>query len=290
MRLRLTMIAGVIAGLFLTTNLFGQAQITTKKEKIKDFPTKVTKVVLTGDTVFDEVLQDCVSSSWTVSPYEFCTMADFEGLKANPAFYFLITAKTQFKNDEMPSLETLNLIKGGEGADKSISDMIELVSFPLRSVAEPSGRELVFLPAMVKCIQEKALNMISSEVKAYTTSLIVSPRTFSQLWNKQIHFCRNDIAPQVSASVLNSLDEDIIIESDSDTADQVFEDCDYNAVVSYVIAPSDPENGSMCYKMLFGADTHELLYFNRHKISSSKGAGFLSADLKAINKIRKKKN
>lgn len=290
MKLRLSTIAGVIAGLFLTTSLFGQAQITTKKEKIKDFKTKVTKIVLTGDAVFDEVFQDCISSSWTVSPYEFCSRADFDGLKANPAFYFLIVTKEQLKNEEVPGIESLSLIKGGEGADKTISDMIQLTAFPLRSAAEPSGRELVVLPVMIKAIQEQALEVTSSEVKAYTSTLSVSPKTFARLWNKQIHFSKDDIAPQVSAKVLGSLDPDMFIESDSETTDQVFEDCEYNAVISYVVAPAEPVSGSICYKMLVGADTHELYYFRKHKITATKGSGFLSSDLKLISKVRKKKN
>ena len=38
-----------IAGTLVTTEIFGQVQITTRREKLKDFTSKITKVVLTGD-------------------------------------------------------------------------------------------------------------------------------------------------------------------------------------------------------------------------------------------------
>ena len=58
-----------------------QAQINTKKVKIGDFTQKTTKVVLTGNAFYDGALQDEVAAKWRVSPYEFCTIEDFDILK-----------------------------------------------------------------------------------------------------------------------------------------------------------------------------------------------------------------
>ena len=80
-----------------------QAQIDTKKVKIADFPEKVTKIVLTGSDFFDLALQDDVAATWRVSPYEFCTIEEFEALKADENFYFLITTKDQFRRESAPS-------------------------------------------------------------------------------------------------------------------------------------------------------------------------------------------
>ena len=54
-----------------------------------------------------------------------------------------------------------------------------------------------------------------------------------------------------------------------------------------MVAPSEPVNGSICYKMLIGADNHELYYFKKHRITAKMGKGFLSSDLKAIKTLRK---
>ena len=70
--------------------------------------------------------------------------------------------------------------------------------------------------------------------------------------------------------------------------DKVFDAGEVNTVVSYVVAPDVPVDGSVCYKMLIGSDTLELYYFKKHKITSKNGKGFLASDLKAIKSIRKR--
>ena len=95
-----------------------QAQIDTKKVKIGDFTQKITKVVLTGSAIYDGVLQDEVASRWRVSPYEFCSLEEFNSLKDSDKYYFLITTKGQFKKEVEPSLQFLTLVKGGSKATK----------------------------------------------------------------------------------------------------------------------------------------------------------------------------
>ena len=67
----------------------------------------------------------------------------------------------------------------------------------------------------------------------------------------------------------------------------MFSDGTYNAVISYVVAPSEPVNGSVCYKLLIGADNHKLYWYKKHRISARSGSGFMPGDLRAITQIRK---
>ena len=69
--------------------------------------------------------------------------------------------------------------------------------------------------------------------------------------------------------------------------DKVFTDGTYNAVISYVVAPTEPVNGSVCYKLLIGADNHKLYWYKKHRISARSGRGFLTGDLRTINQLRK---
>ena len=86
MRRFIQIITWTIIGLFLTTDAFGQAQITTRREKLRDFTSKTTKVVLTGDEFLDEALKESVAATWTVSPYEFCTNDEFQSIKTKTDF------------------------------------------------------------------------------------------------------------------------------------------------------------------------------------------------------------
>lgn len=284
MRRFIQILALAIAGLLLTTDALGQAQITTRREKLKDFTSKTTKVVLTGDEFLDEAVKESVAATWTVSPYEFCSNEEFQNLKGNADFYFLMVVKGQFRRESEPGIDMLTLVKGGEGADKSINDMFEVVSFPLRSTEDPSGREFVLLPAFLKIIQDHTISLTDTEMKAYSN---IGAKDSKRLRIKRIFFWAEDFAPQVDEQTKRSLDEDILIKEDEDEVDEIFSEGTFNTVVSYVVAPSEPVNGSICYKMLIGSDNHELYYFKKHKITAKSGKGFLSSDIKSIKLLRK---
>ena len=284
MRRFIQILALAIAGLLLTTDALGQAQITTRREKLKDFTSKTTKVVLTGDEFLDEAVKESVAATWTVSPYEFCSNEEFQNLKGNADFYFLMVVKGQFRRESEPGIDMLTLVKGGEGADKSINDMFEVVSFPLRSTEDPSGREFVLLPAFLKIIQEHTTSLTDTEMKAYSN---IGAKDSKRLRIKRIFFWAEDFAPQVDEQTKRSLDEDILIKEDEDEVDEIFSEGTFNTVVSYVVAPSEPVNGSICYKMLIGSDNHELYYFKKHKITARNCKGFLPGDIKAIKLLRK---
>ena len=284
MKKRLALIICLLAGVLLPSEMFGQAQIYTRKEKLKDITAKTTKVVLNGDEMLNEAIKESVAATWTMSPYEFCSVEEFEKIKTSDKFYFLLVAKGQQRKESEPGIDFLTLVKGGEDASKSINDMLEVVSFPLRSASEPSGREFILLPAFLSIIQEHAQNLTSSEVKAYST---LSAEDTKKLAIRQIYFSKDDFAPQVDDKTIESLDQDIIVKEDEDDVDEVFTQGTYNAVVSYVVAPTEPVNGSVCYKLLIGADNHKLYWYKKHRISARSGRGFLAGDLRTINQIRK---
>lgn len=261
----------------MTASAFAQAQIDTKKVKISDFTQKVTKVVLTGSALYDGVLQDEVAARWRISPYEYCTIDEFNSLKGSDKYYFLITTKGQFKKEAEPSLQFLTLVKGGSNASKGIDEMLEIVSMPISSADDPSGRELVFLPVFLTIIQEYTLDSMDRDYSAYL-GLNNYTSNISKASEKNIVFSENDIAPNVEMGDCASF-----IVTDEDSADEMIMNNAQNTLVSYVVAPAEPVNGSFCYKMLIDAQTYELYYYRKHRISAKSGAGFLPYDIRSIN-------
>lgn len=261
----------------MTASAFAQAQIDTKKVKISDFTQKVTKVVLTGSALYDGVLQDEVAARWRISPYEYCTIDEFNSLKGNDKYYFLITTKGQFKKEAEPSLQFLTLVKGGSNASKGIDEMLEIVSMPISSADDPSGRELVFLPVFLTIIQEYTLDSMDRDYSAYL-GLSNYTSNISKASEKNIVFSENDIAPNVEMGDCSSFNV-----TDEDSADEMIMNNAQNTLVSYVVAPAEPVNGSFCYKMLIDAQTYELYYYRKHRISAKSGAGFLPYDIRSIN-------
>lgn len=262
-----------------------QAQITTKKIKIADFPEKVTKIVLTGNDFYDLALRDEIAAGWTLSPYEFCTLDEFNSLKYNDEYYFLITADGKFKKENEPGLTFLTLIKGGKGASEGINKMLEVVSLPIASAENPSGREFVFMPAFIDIIQDYTIAAMNNDINGYT-GLISSTEDLKGTQNMEFVFAECDLAADVDRPFRDlNFDSDMLL-SDEDEVDSIMEKGTSNKIVSLVIVPDETPNGSYCYKMLIHPESHKLYYFRKHKISKKYGPGFLQEDIIRINNQR----
>jgi hypothetical protein len=265
----------------------GQAQITTKKAKIADFPNKVTKVVMPGNAFYDGAFQEVISSRWRVSPFEFCSLNEFDKLKGSDQYYFMMLTQGQFKNENEPGLQFITLIKGGADAAKGIDSMLEVVTVPFAAADFPSGRELIYLPALIDIIQNYTMSSIEKDfsnlggLSAYATNLTKANKM-------EIVFAEDDLSDEITEADKAAMAEKNISITDSEEVDALADGKGSNTLVSYTVAPEEPVAGSFCYKMLIDTNTHELYYFRKHKISKKLSKGFLSEDIKRITAFRPK--
>lgn len=265
-----------------------QAQINTKKVKIGDFTEKITKVVLTGNSFLDSSLKSDVANKWRVSPYEFCTLEEFEKLKYYDDYYFLLTVSGKFKKEDGPGIDLLTLVKGGNGASEGINGLLEVVSIPICPTEDPSGREFVFLPVLLDIIQSYTLESMEKDISGYT-GLSNYSMNLHKAAGMEIIFSENDLSNEITREFRDlNFDSDMVI-TDEDTADGYVFELEPNTLVSYTVSPTTPQPGSYCYKMLINTQTNELYYYRRHKISKKFGPGFLAEDIKRINSYRGRK-
>jgi hypothetical protein len=261
--------------------LFAQGKVTTRKHLFADFSDKITKVVMSGNDIIDGVLRQEVVDLWTVSPFEFCSPAEYESLKKSDTYYFLLVTAGQAKGEEAPMVRFLTLEKGGAESGDNIPLRTEVISLPLCPVEGGSGRELVFLPALVKGVQDFAAQAMESEKTAYSGMLWFNGNFDRKGGIKRIYLAREDISESVTGKdKAKYLDEDIIL-CDEDEADKAYTDKTYNALVSYTVSA-----GTWSYKMLVDAGTDTLFYIRKHKVNAKNAAGFLAEDLKRISRKR----
>lgn len=263
-----------------------QAQIDTKKVKISDFTQKVTKVVLNGNEFLDTTFQDEITARWRISPFEFCTLEEFEQIKGQKDYYFLMITYGQFKKETAPGLQYLTLVKGGDGADKGIGSMLEVVSLPFASAEYPSGRELVFLPAFLDIIQNHTLAAMENDIDGYR-GLASNNINLGRIDNMEIILSEDDLSRDISQEERQALADKGITVTEEDEADRYMLDNMPGAMVSYVAAASEPVEGSYCYKMLIDSQTHKLYYFKKHRIGKRAGCGFLPEDIERIASQRR---
>lgn len=271
--------------LFLCTVLIlsGQQRFFWEKEKINDFIGKTTMVVLNGDnTMPDLLLRDAVSKNWTISPYEFCSLADFERLKTDSTYYFLIRVDGKHSKEDVPAMEFLTLLKGGEKAEGGINSMREVLSLPFQPLNEDDGRIFTYLPTYIKIIQSHVLKLIENNSYAY-----LGMRTYANAINDLTHlsilFSDKDFAYPVTSEEIETLFNGSAIITTTAQVDSTLRSDEKDKLVSLVIAPNIDQVGSYCYKMLIRADTKELIFFRKHKITSRNGKGFLKEDIRRLS-------
>lgn len=264
-----------------------QAQINTKKMKIADFPQKVTKVVLPGNTFYDSAFQEDFVNRWRVSPYEFCTLAEFESLKGNSQYYFILLTQGQFRKESEPGIQFLTLVKGGPEAAEGIDNMLEVATVPFAAADSPNGREITYLPALLDIIQNYAMGSIEKDFYALG-GLSNFATNISRSSEMDIVFAEQDLSSEISEELINEEFDSKMTIMDVDDSDEIIYEGTPNTLVSYTIYPSEPVPGSFCYKLLIEANNNELYYFRKHKISKKVGAGFLKEDIKRITAPRPK--
>ncbi len=277
----------VVLAAFMLPMLAGaQAQINTKKVKIADFTEKVTKVVLSGGGFYDNMLQNEIMLRWRISPYEFCTLEQFEELKSNDQYYFLMITQGQFEKEPIPGIQFISVIKGGSSADDGLNEMYEVVSAPFAAAGFPSGREVIFLPALIDIIQEHIMIAMEKDIFAYGG---LGNVTVNKIRGKdmKIVFSKDDLNENVTEELMKKqFDDNMSVEDETD-ADQYMIDKVPGTLVSYVIKPNDEGVGSYSFNLLIDAHNHQLYYIDKHRISEKSGAGFIPADIKRIYLKRK---
>lgn len=267
-----------IAALSVSVSVFAQAQITTKKEKLSDFPTKTMKVVLSGNDFIDQVLRDAVNNTWGLSPFEFCTMEEFKSLMTSEEYYFLLPVKAQYKKETHPGITMLTLVKGKPGA-KDIDRMLEVTSLPMCAADSPSGREAAMLPGLLDIIQGYvAKSMVSGfrDIASYTKK---SPG----LSKCSVIISEDDLSSRIDSKFIDRITAKGAEVCPAEEADSIFMQGTEATLVSYTIHPAAPEVGSYCWNMFIDAKTHQLYYFRKHKISDPEAdAGLRKGDIQKV--------
>lgn len=269
-----------IAGLLLLSiTAAGQTKIMTRKLDIGDVSSKITKIVLTGnDAVTNLAIKEEIERNWVISPYEFCTLEEFERIKCDTNYFFLLKTIGQYKKEPEPSVEFLSLLRGGPDAEKGLDKMLEVISLPLRALSDESGRYFTFIPAYINIIQEHIPIVTRSDISAYTGIYTYTDK-INKSGDMEVLFCDTDLSEDITDSARERYFKDGMEIVDSETIDEALADMQPNTLVSYTVAAKD---GRFCFKMLISTEDYSLYFYRKHRMSRRLGPGFLIEDIKRV--------
>ena len=220
----------VLASLLLPLLCSGQISVFTKKQRIADFAAKTTKIVLTGDDAFDHCLKSEIASRWRISPYEFCSKAEYENNKSSSKYYFLHTEK-------MPSGLTEMILTrgGGKGGSSNLDSHLDVVSVPV---------DIRYMPIIIDIIQNYVEDAKVSETKGML-GLKSYNGNLRKVARKKIYYANREDEYFTDSLIYNSAP----------------------CLVAFSITPDKPSPKAKVALFIASADTHELYYYKKRKFS-----------------------
>ena len=204
---------------------WSQGKIYTRKSKLEDFPTRTTRVVLSGNELMDALIKEEVASRWHVSPFEFCSVAEYEADRESRLYYFL-----RFTRDE--DFTFLTISKGGNPDDEnSLFAGFDVISMPVAPASFRAGEDLCFLPAYLDILQTYISLAQESERVAYRGLKAICTKA-----KGKIYF-------------------------DPDEGAEAFLRAEEGA--NFVVRIPSARQGAKGWEMMISTDTHELRSFKR---------------------------
>lgn len=273
----------VLMAITITLSAYGQLNtIFSKKDDLTSFSSKTTKVVLSdGASIVDMILRDAVKENWTISPFEFATLDEFEEIKCDTNYFFLVKVTDMVDSQDDSAMEFLTLYKGADGGAKFEKNLPEILSLPIQSKDDQSGKIFAFLPSFIKIVQNHVEKVIEKRHSAYI-GLSAYTDGMDGAKDKELLFCKEDFGFDITQEML---DEDFNGKAKLVTQEEI-EDALVSkragTLVSLVVTSSSAPIGSECYKMMISTDTQELYMYRRHKITTKKRGGFTKEDYKKM--------
>lgn len=265
----------------------GQGKVYTRRLRLENYRSRITRVVLPSDPELGAVLQAAVSSCWNINPFEFCSERDYARSVEDPRYYFLHLAPMSADTLSAQVL-ALHCSKGGVSNQESLDAAFDIVSVPVSSSVAGclSEREKLYLPALVDIVQQFIGEASKSDRVAYG-GLSARNSEFSKKKGIQLCFAEDDLAPSVDDDMRQNYFCGHCTLDSARKVNIIFESGIRAAVVSLVIAPDTDASGAPFYKMLIGAYDHKLYHFSTGKTDSDGSAGFSPMDIKGLCNTRR---
>jgi hypothetical protein len=263
-------------------NLSAQERITPTAEQIERFSRTTINVVLTGENILLEAaLRQTMDSLWKITPVKFIDKAEFDAniSDANRTFLLLVGGSFQKNEEEKMFVYTfLDLLMGG---GESLDKLSEFLLLPISCDGQAIDKSLLFMEAFVDIMQRHIVSLQRNPKLAKQDLDNMYNKNIERLIGRYLMLVKDDITYSVTEEEKHlQFNDRLSIIEDGDVENAINSKAK-NQVVGLTLYPrvGNPK-GTFCYNMLIAADTHELIYFKRHKVSKESQQGFLKEELK----------
>jgi hypothetical protein len=257
-------------------------------EEIKQFMESKTCVVLEDDpfSSFNAFVKDAMQTFWTVTPYEYISIVEFNKRRTKPEYSFLVLTQTNFEKDKTGGLfNFVNLIQGKKVS--SLSENPEICAVPLSFAGEDDTEYGQRLGIILAFMQNHA-KMIAADPK-------LTGRRYLRYYNvnapevvkKTILVKEEDLAPEISTSeaIRAVYPFPVKIVSEEEIVEAIHKKTPATLIL-HKVGPVGNAKAGLCFIMLFGVDDAVLYYWGQHKYNDKNPNGLLESDLSRLARYK----
>jgi hypothetical protein len=275
----------LLSAVVMVIPMFSQEYLPTREDLEKFFHTK-TLVVLDRNPLntYDGEIQEAMENEWTITEFDFIKFEEFEEMRKNPDYSFLMLVNVTFEKDKLHAVyKFLNLSLGGDYYD--MISMPDLVSVPVayRNVEEDSynyklGILVRFIQNHIKLIYEHPELVSSNIFKHYNDNK-------GDVKQKNLYLIADELDKSVNspARISKVYPHKFTMVTREDIKNAIA-NRDDQVVFLHKVGPEGTRLNARCYKILVGAGDANFYYFDWHMISDKKPDSFLVNDFKKIAK------
>jgi hypothetical protein len=255
-------------------------------EQLEEFYKTTTCIVFDSDIFnsYNNAIEEAVKQCWTITPYKFITMKEFNQMMNKSGYSFLVRTKvTPEKNPGNVAYTFLSLVMGE--ANKTFSQLPEICSFPLSYYNVDYEKYDYKLGALLRFVQNHIELTYNNPDLNEKNILSYYNKNIKDIGNKTIYLNEENLADEINTvSKIKKYYSGNVEIVDADEIKQHINDKDENAIILHIVMPASKYQKDKCYKMLIGAADGQLYYYDAHKINTKKPGKFLKSDFVKINK------
>ncbi|MDD3739772.1 MAG: hypothetical protein PHH30_00890 [Bacteroidales bacterium] len=280
-------ILSILVILFITSQGYSQLKIPVgTNSDLNKFMKSTTYFVLKNDLMsdFNDALKEAAEKHWTITPYEFIYLSDFEKLKKDTDKSFLMINQVYFEKDKSQTLFDFLILTIG-GNYKTIDDMPTLCAVPLCYNGAMESEYDYKTGLMIKFIQNHILTCKQNPDLNENNIADFYMSKNDSLKGKTLFLLKEEVAPDIRTK--NSFASAYPYNFDYTTRDNITSLINKNTkdgLILHILGPQIKSTLSYCIKIIIDTENGFVYYYDMHKINKNNPAHLLESDLKKLAK------
>ena len=248
------------------------------------FLKSVTCVVREDDpfSFYNAEIRDAVDKYWKVTTVKYISGEEFNVMRNDPSYSFLVLTMTNFSNDKSGSIyDFLNLVQGAEVDE--LDQLPEFCAIPLCFSGAPEEEYSYKLGLIIRFMEYHAELVMKNPSTTALRYLKYYNKNVPEIRNKTILVREEDLSPEINTLEriavhypyrVRIVDEAEII--------RAIEEKDKDVLIVHKVGPDGVKQTGTCMKTLIGTDDAVMYYYDSHMVDSRNSNGLLISDLKRL--------